>query len=192
MEATECGAASLTMVMAHYGKSVPLDQVRQACGVSRDGATAKGVLSAARSYGLTAKAYRREPDQLKTMAFPLIVHWRFYHFVVVEGFSSKGWYLNDPAGGPIRVDHEDFDRSFTGVVIQAEPGEDFERGGTRMKTLPRLLSAAGSVRGAIAMALVIALLLIVPTMLLPQLLAVYGNELAGGTALLVTGVLVGL
>ena len=77
MEATECGAASLTMVMAHYGKSVPLDQVRQACGVSRDGATAKGVLNAARSYGLTAKAYRREPDQLKTMAFPLIVHWRF-------------------------------------------------------------------------------------------------------------------
>lgn len=192
MEATECGAASLAMVLAHYGRIVPLDQMRQVCGVSRDGATAKNIAQAARSFGLEVKAFRREPERLKTMAFPLIIHWRFYHFVVVEGYDSKGWFLNDPGGGARKVSEEEFDSSFTGVVIEAVPGESFERGGTRPSVLPRLLSAAGHVTSALVLAALIAILLIVPTMIQPQLLASFGNGLAGMGALMATGVVVGL
>ena len=82
MEALECGAASLTMILAYYGKWIPLEQVRADCGVSRDGSNAKNVLKAARSYGLTAKGYRYEPEDLKKNGkFPCIIHWNFNHFV---------------------------------------------------------------------------------------------------------------
>lgn len=192
MEATECGAASLAMVLAHYGRVVPLDQVREACGVSRDGATAKNVVQAARLYGLEPKAYRREPERLKSMQFPLIIHWRFYHFLVVEGYDKDGWFINDPAGGPRKVSEEEFDTSFTGVVIEAKPGPQFEPGGQRPAVLPRLLSAAGNVTPALILATIIAILLIVPTMIQPQLLAAFGNGLSGAGALMVTGVIVGL
>ncbi len=192
MEATECGAASLAMVLGRYGRVVPLDEMRQACGVSRDGATAKNVLEAARSYGLTAKAFRREPERLKSMVFPLIIHWRFYHFLVVEGFDRSGWFINDPAGGARKVDHEEFDSSFTGVVIEAVPGEGFVKGGSRPAVVPRLLSAAGNVTAAVVLTTILAILLIVPTLMQPQLLAAFGNGLSGAGAVMVSGVLVGL
>ena len=180
------------MILAHFGRFVPLDELRQVCGVSRDGATAKNVSQAARSYGLEVKAFRREPERLKTMQFPLIAHWRFYHFLVVEGFDSKGWYLNDPGGGARRVSHEDFDSSFTGVVLEMKPGPDFVKGGKRPAVIPRLLSAAGHVTPAVILATLIAILLIVPTMIQPQLLAAFGNGLSGIGSLFVTGILVGL
>ena len=83
MEALECGAASLAMVLAYHGKWIPLEQVRSDCGVSRDGSNAKNVVKAAKSYGLTAKAFRYEPQDLKTSAeYPCIIHWNFNHFVV--------------------------------------------------------------------------------------------------------------
>lgn len=192
MEATECGAASLAMVLAHYGRVVPLDQLRQACGVSRDGATAKNITQAARAYGLDIKVFRREPERLKTMNFPLIIHWRFYHFLVVEGYDSKGWFINDPAAGASRVSDEEFDTSFTGVVFEAVPGESFEKGGERSAVIPRILAAAGTATPAVVLATIIAVLLIVPTLMQPQLLAVFGNGLSGVGASMVTGVLVGL
>lgn len=192
MEATECGAASLAMVLGHYGRVVPLDELRQACGVSRDGATAKNILTAARSYGLAAKAFRREPERLRSMTFPLIVHWRFYHFLVVEGFDRSGWFINDPGGGARKVSREEFDSSFTGVVIEAVPGEGFSKGGSRPAVVPRLLAAAGNVTAAVILTTILAVLLIVPTLIQPQLLAVFGNGLAGTGVLMVTGILVGL
>lgn len=98
MEALECGAASLTMILAYYGKWIPLEQVRADCGVSRDGSNAKNVLRAARSYGLTAQGYRYEPEDLKQNGtFPCIIHWNFNHFVVLNGFKKNKVYLNDPA-----------------------------------------------------------------------------------------------
>lgn len=90
LEALECGAACLDMVLAYYGKWVPLEQVRKDCGVSRDGSTAKNVLLAARNYGMTAKGYRYEPDFLRENGkFPCIIHWNFNHFVVLDGFRGK-------------------------------------------------------------------------------------------------------
>ena len=130
MEALECGAASLTMVLAYYEKWIPLEQVRADCGVSRDGSNAKNVLRAARSYGLTAKGYRFEPDALrKEGKFPCIIHWNFNHFVVLCGFKGDKAVLNDPAQGHYSVPMETFDKAFTGICLFFEPGDGFEPGG---------------------------------------------------------------
>lgn len=130
MEVLECGAACLTMVLAYYKKWLPLEQVRRDCGVSRDGSSAKNVLLAARSYGLEAKGYRLEPEQLRTRAaFPCIIHWNFNHFVVLDGFKKNKAVLNDPARGVVEVPLEEFDASFTGIVLQFRPTGDFRPGG---------------------------------------------------------------
>jgi len=130
MEALECGAASLAMILAYYGKWIPLEQARADCGVSRDGSNAMNVLRAARSYGLTAKGYRMEPDALKQDGrFPCIIHWNFNHFVVLCGFKGDKAVLNDPAQGHYTVSMEVFDKAFTGICLMFEPGEAFQPGG---------------------------------------------------------------
>lgn len=127
MEALECGAASLAMILAYYGKWIPLEQVRLDCGVSRDGSNARNVLRAARSYGLAAKGYRYEPEDLKKSGkFPCIIHWNFNHFVVLNGFRGDKAVLNDPAKGTYTVSMKAFDEAFTGICLFFEPGEDFK------------------------------------------------------------------
>lgn len=136
MEALECGAASLAMVLAYYGKWLPLEQVRYDCGISRDGSNAKNILRAARSYGMEAKGYRRTPEKLKSEGvFPCIIHWNFNHFVVLNGFKKDKALLNDPARGSIAVSGEEFDRSFTGICLQVIPGPDFQPSGRKKNTL---------------------------------------------------------
>lgn len=130
MEALECGAASLTMIMAYYDKWIPLEQVRADCGVSRDGSNARNIVRAARNYGMVAKGYRYEPEELKREGkFPCIIHWDFNHFVVLDGFKGNKAVLNDPARGVVTVSMEEFDRGFTGVCLMFEPGEEFTPGG---------------------------------------------------------------
>ena len=130
MEALECGAASLAMILAYFGKWIPLEQVREDCGVSRDGSNAKNILLAARNYGLSAKAYCIEPDMLKKMGrFPMIVHWEFNHFIVLDGFKGNKVYINDPARGSIVMSYEKFDEGYTGVCLMFEPTESFEPSG---------------------------------------------------------------
>ena len=130
MEALECGAACLAMVMAYYRKWVPLEQLRVDCGVSRDGSNARNVLIAARSYGFDADGYRMEPDDLiQNGTFPCIIHWNFNHFVVLAGFQHGKAILNDPARGVVSVPLEEFDKSFTGICLVITPGEGFEPGG---------------------------------------------------------------
>ncbi|MBR3019078.1 MAG: NHLP family bacteriocin export ABC transporter peptidase/permease/ATPase subunit [Clostridia bacterium] len=126
LEALECGAACLAMVMAYYNKWVSLEQVRVDCGVSRDGSKAKNIVRAARSYGFTAEGYRAELNALKEkVAFPCIIHWNFNHFVVLNGFRGNTAVINDPARGVVRVPMQEFDESFTGIVLQIRPGENF-------------------------------------------------------------------
>ena len=146
MEALECGAASLTMILAYYSKWIPLEQVRADCGVSRDGSNAKNVLKAARSYGLTAKGYRYEPEDLKKNGkYPCIIHWNFNHFLVLNGFKGDKAVLNDPAKGCYSVSMETFDKSFTGICLMFEPSETFEPGG---KPKSVLAFAKSRLRGA--------------------------------------------
>ena len=146
MEALECGAACLTMVLAYYEKWIPLEQVRVDCGVSRDGSNAGNVLKAARFYGLEADGYKLEPQMLIDNAvFPCIIHWNFNHFVVLDGFKGKKAVLNDPARGRVEVTMEEFDESFTGICLMFTPGENFEPSG---KPKSVLSFAAKRLKGA--------------------------------------------
>jgi len=126
MEALECGAASLCMVLAYYGKWIPLEQVRSDCGVSRDGCNARNMYRAAVSYGLQPKAFRMEPAELRNVKFPAIIHWNFNHFVVLNGFKRKCAVINDPGRGTTEVSLEEFDKSFTGIVMTFETTEEFK------------------------------------------------------------------
>ena len=123
MEATECGAAGLAMILAYHGHHAPLPEVRQACGVSRDGASALAIIRAARSYGLEAQGVRLELEQLPLLPLPAILHWDFDHFVVLERVGKAGVTLVDPAHGRRRVDLREMGRSFTGAALVFSPTE---------------------------------------------------------------------
>ena len=148
MEALECGAACLAMVLAYYGKWMPLEQVRVDCGVSRDGSKAGNVMKAARSYGLEAKGFRMGLEAVKGFtAFPCIIHWNLNHFVVLCGFRGKYVCINDPARGSVRVTMDEFDQAFTGIVMAFAPTADFVPDGKRTSTLSfarKRLSGAGT------------------------------------------------
>ena len=132
MEYVECGAASLCMILAYYGKYVPLEQVRKDCNISRDGSRASLILTAAENYGLKADGYRYSVESCMTkVRYPAIIHWNMSHFVVLRGFGKDKAYLNDPGLGEITVSMEEFNKSFTGIVLEFEPGEEFKRDGVR-------------------------------------------------------------
>lgn len=136
MEAAECGAASLSMVLAYYGRWITLEKAREDCGVSRDGSKMVNILKAARGYGMDADAWSCSLESLQTNdELPSILYWEFNHFVVLCGFKGKYAYINDPARGAVRVTLEELDRSFTGIVLRMKPTEAFERGGEPKSTL---------------------------------------------------------
>ena len=136
LEALECGAASLTMVMAYYGKWVALEQVRVDCGVSRNGSNAKNILRAAQKYGFKTKGYAYNIAKLKEHGrFPAIIHWGGAHFVVLNGFRGNKAIINDPAKGLVKVDLKTFDTFFTGIYLEIEPDEGFTPGGKRKSIL---------------------------------------------------------
>lgn len=136
MEALECGAASLAMILAYYKRYVPLEQVRSDCGVSRDGSNAKNILRAARNYGLTAKATLYNVEGLKKNGkFPCIIHWNYNHFVVLDGFKGDTAVINDPARGIDKVSAQEFEKAFTGIYMGFEPTEAFQPGGKRRSML---------------------------------------------------------
>lgn len=132
MEALECGAASLGMVLAYYGRFIPLEQLRVDCGVSRDGSKATNILAAARFHGMKAKGYRYSVEKVKQLTtFPIIIHWNFNHFVVLDGFKKNRAVINDPACGIVEIPMEEFERSYTGIALVMEPDETFEPAGKK-------------------------------------------------------------
>jgi NHLM bacteriocin system ABC transporter peptidase/ATP-binding protein len=181
MEATECGAASLGIVLAWYGRYVPLEQLRVDCGVSRDGSRASNIVKAARNYGLSAKGYKKEPADLRNIVLPAIAFWNFDHFLVLEGFSSKWVYLNDPAMGLRRTTQEEFDQSFTGVVLVFERTLEFRKGGSRRGVI-RPLAARLRGNGLSFVFLVLATLaLLIPNILVPLYSKIFVDSyLVGG------------
>lgn len=180
MEVTECGAASLGIVLAHFGKWVPLEELRDACGTSRDGVNAKSVKLAAQAYGLTVSARRCEPADLRRHRTPLIVFWRFNHFLVVEGWSKDGWYLNDPAMGHRLCSEEEFNESFTGIMLELQPGPDFVPGGEHRGMMRRLGAYLLGSRDGVVLIGVLGLLLIIPQILVPGVARLFVDWLTGG------------
>lgn len=147
MEALECGAASLSMILAHYKKYVSLEELRVECGVSRDGTKASNLVKAAKRYGLEAKGFKMEVDALRSLKAPAIIFWNFNHFVVYEKFKRHSVVINDPAMGRRTVDFDEFDESFTGVVLTFVPGENFVPSGEKPKIWNRLKKRLGGLSG---------------------------------------------
>lgn len=176
IESVECGAAALAMILAHYGRWVPLEQMRVDCGVTRDGSKAGGILRAARAHGLVARGFRKEPRELAQMPLPAIVFVNFNHFVVLEGFRDGRAWLNDPARGRRQVSAAEFDQAFTGVVLTFEKGPDFQPGGTPPSVWRSLSQYLEGFHGAIAAAFLIGLLLVLPGLVMPWLLGRFVDE----------------
>ena len=167
MEAVECGAACLAMVLGHYGRYETLEVLRIACGVSRDGSKASNIVKAARNYGLQAKGVSAEPADLKELPCPMIVFWNFNHFVVLEGFADGRAWLNDPASGRRSISETEFDASFTGVALLFEPDQSFARGGNPPRVLRPMLQRLENCGDGFRNLFLASLILIVPGLLLP-------------------------
>lgn len=167
LEAAECGAASLAMILSHFGRRVPLEELRFACGVSRDGSKASAILKAARAYGLEAKGLKAEPEDLRGLAMPMIAFVNFNHFLVIEGIRGSKVLLNDPAVGPRSVSMEEFDAMFTGVVLSFARGETFERGDTRPSVGRALRARLKGFEVAVFFIFLASLALVVPGVLMP-------------------------
>ncbi len=181
MEALECGAASLAMVLAYYKKWVPLEQVRRDCGVSRDGSNARNILVAARNYGLVAKGFRFEPEYLRDNGqFPCIVHWEFNHFLVVNGFKKDKVYINDPARGNYTVSMEEFDEKFTGLCMLFEPSEGFVADGKKKSTVDFARKRLQGCGAAIAFVVITSIIASLTGMIEPVFSRIFMDRLLTG------------
>jgi NHLM bacteriocin system ABC transporter peptidase/ATP-binding protein len=177
MEAVECGAAALSIILQYYGRYIPLEKLRLDCGVSRDGSKASNILKVARDHGLAAKGYKKENiSELQELDLPIVVFWNFNHFLVVEGFK-KGWvYLNDPATGPRKVSIKEFDDSFTGVVLTFKPTPAFTKSGKKRSMVSAILKRLKDIKLGISFVVMVGLVLVIPGLVVPAFLRIFVDK----------------
>lgn len=167
MEATECGAASLAMILGYYGAFIALEQLRVDCGVSRDGCNAKNVLAAGRHYGLFCKGYSKDVKALLEMPTPCIIHWNFNHFVVFEGVKNNHPYINDPGNGRRKLSWQDLEDSFTGIVLTFAKTDDFKKVKAHNTLLKYTIERIGKQKISLLALLTTGLILVVPGTIIP-------------------------
>lgn len=191
MEALECGAASLGIILAHHGRRIPLEQLRRDCGVSRDGASAAKILKAARGFGLTGRGLQLDLPDLPNLPLPAILFWQFNHYLVLEGYNRRKVWVNDPGTGPRKVSWKEFDESFTGVALTLSPGDEFVRGGRRPTLLGALLERRPHLGSALYLAVLLGAVVAAVGLTIPALTRVFiDNVLLGGGAGSTLGVLI--
>ena len=177
MEATECGAASLAMILARNGLWLPLEKLRQMCGVNRDGSNARNILKAARSLGCEAKAYSWPVEKIILRnIYPLIIHWEFNHFVVLEGIKGEIVYLNDPALGRRTVPLKDFTTSYTGVCLKIIPTAAFKPSGQRYSVIKAIAQKLLQDKWAMLFVIIIGLCMIVPGLAMPVISQIFIDD----------------
>jgi len=181
MHATECGAACLGILLGHFGRHVSTEELRVACRVSRDGVSASDIVAAGRAYGLTLTGWRMDIDALKELDGPAILFWEFNHFVVLEGVRNGRYYLNDPANGRRSVSAQTVDRSFTGVVLQAQRSDSFVATGNPPGIIAKLWPWLAPAKGALAFSVLAGLLAAVPMAALPVLLGLFVDRVLSGS-----------
>ncbi len=188
MEATECGAASLGMILGYFGKYVPLEKLRMECGVSRDGVRASNIVKAAEHMGLKVQGKSLEVEDLKKHQMPMIIHWNFDHFVVLEGMGRNKAYINDPAEGRRKIRMDEFDESFTGIALIFDITDEFEKGGSPDSIWYSLGRRMANSKADIFYIFLIALLLIVPGVIVPAYTSIFIDDIlcAGKTYFLST------
>jgi NHLM bacteriocin system ABC transporter peptidase/ATP-binding protein len=177
MEATECGAAALAMILGYYRCWVPLEELRRVCGVSRDGSNANNMIKAARHYGMIAKGFRTEPGQLLELPIPSIIHWNFNHYVVFEGIRGERVYINDPASGPQTISTAELDEAFTGVVLVFVPGQKFNKAGTKPAVLRQLADQLSHSKSGLFYIALASLLLVIPGIAIPAFSKVFVDDI---------------
>ena len=175
MEATECGAACLAMILAREERWIPLEEMRVACGVSRDGSKASNILSAARLHGLEAKGYRKDIGDLASLPFPMIIFWNYNHFVVLEGmdFRTGTAWINDPAVGPCRISSDEFKESFCNVCLVFEKTSGFQRTGSKPSLFRGFRERLRGSEAAFIFLILVGLGLVLPGIALPVLSQVF-------------------
>lgn len=179
MEAVECGAASLGIVLSYFKRFEPLETLREACGISRDGSKASNILKAGRAYGMECKGFREDLADLGKHPLPLIVFWNYNHFLVLEGTDAKKgtYFLNDPAKGPRKVTAKEFEHAYTGIVLTAQPGPEFQTGGEKPSIVKSLQNRMQTCRDALTYAALTALFLVIPGIVVPSLSQIYLDEI---------------
>lgn len=191
MEATECGAASLSMIFGYFGKFLPLEQMRIETGVSRDGCNAGNIMRAAKRFGLECRGFRREPEALREIETPCIIHWNFNHFVVFEGFKKGFAYLNDPAVGRRKLTLEELDEGFTGIVLTFKLTDAFEKEKKKNTAWTLIAGRLKGQYGVLFKLFYVGLLLVFPGLILPVLSQVFIDDiLVGGYTDWITKILV--
>lgn len=173
MESVECGAAALSIILGYFGKFVPLEKLRIACGVSRDGLKATNIIKAAREFGLESKGYAKSLEKLMQIQTPAIIFWNFNHFLVLEGFTKNKVFLSDPAQGRYQVSHQEFDEAYTGVVLTFNPSATFEKGNEKRGLLASLGSRIANSKLSIGYIILVSLFLVIPGLVIPSFIQIF-------------------
>jgi len=177
MESVECGATSLGIILAYYGKWIPVEELRVVCGVSRDGSKASNIVKAARKYGVESKGFKKSPESLFDLDLPIIIFWHFNHFLVVEGIRKGKVYVNDPSCGPRILSWEEFDDGFTGVAITIIPSDTFQKQGNKNSLIASLKKRLIGSKKALFFVLLVSIMLMIPGLILPAFIRVFIDEI---------------